>query len=114
VKSGSHAELTVRVMISYEKILNDQRPDLGVVVGDVNSTMAATIAATKLGITVAHLKAGLCSFDRSMPKEINRLVTDVLADMLRTPSRDASENLLTRRDISGQDPVGWQYHDRLP
>ena len=94
VKSGSHAEQTGRVMISYERVLNDRRPDLVVVVGDVNSTMAATIAATKLGITVAHLEAGLRSFDRSMPEEINRLVTDVLADMLWTPSRDASENLL--------------------
>ena len=81
-------------MISYEKVLNDHRPDLIVVVGDVNSTMAATIAAMKLGITVAHLEAGLRSFDRSMPEEINRLVTDVLADMLWTSSRDASENLL--------------------
>jgi UDP-N-acetylglucosamine 2-epimerase (non-hydrolysing) len=94
VKSGSHAEQAGRVMISYEKVLIDQNPDLVVVVGDVNSTMAATIAATKLGITVAHLEAGLRSFDRSMPEEINRLVTDVLADMLWTPSRDASENLL--------------------
>ena len=65
-----------------------------VVVGDVNSTMAATIAAAKLGITVAHLEAGLRLFNRSMPEEINRLVTDVLADMLWIPSRDASENLL--------------------
>jgi UDP-N-acetylglucosamine 2-epimerase (non-hydrolysing) len=94
VKNGSHAEQTGRVMISYEKVLNDQRPELVVVVGDVNSTMAATIAAAKLGITVAHLEAGLRSFDRSMPEEINRLVTDVLADMLWIPSRDASENLL--------------------
>lgn len=99
VKSGSHAEQTGRVMIEYEKVLNDQKPDMVVVVGDVNSTMAATIAATKLGITVAHLEAGLRSFDRSMPEEINRLVTDVLADMLWTPSRDASENLL-REGIS--------------
>lgn len=94
VKSGSHAEQTGRVMMSYEKVLNDQKPDLVVVVGDVNSTMAATIAASKMGITVAHLEAGLRSFDRTMPEEINRLVTDVLADMLWTPSRDASENLI--------------------
>ncbi len=94
VKSGSHAEQTGRVMIAYENILKDQRPDLVVVVGDVNSTMAATIAATKLGIAVAHLEAGLRSFDRSMPEEINRLVTDVLADMLWIPSMDASANLI--------------------
>jgi len=99
VKSGTHAEQTGKVMMSYEKVLNDQRPDLVVVVGDVNSTMAATIAASKMGITVAHLEAGLRSFDRTMPEEINRLVTDVLADMLWTPSRDASENLI-REGIS--------------
>ena len=99
VKSGSHAEQTGRVMMAYERVLEEQRPDLIVVVGDVNSTMAATIAATKLGLTVAHLEAGLRSYDRSMPEEINRLVTDVLADMLWTPSRSASENLI-REGIS--------------
>src|SRR5437016_1353537 len=93
VKSGSHAEQTGRVMMAYERVLEEQRPDLIVVVGDVNSTMAATIAATKLGLTVAHLEAGLRSFDRSMPEEINRLVTDVLADLLWTPSPDADRNL---------------------
>lgn len=94
VGSGSHAEQTGKVMISYEKVLHDQRPDLVVVVGDVNSTMAATLTASKMGINVAHLEAGLRSFDRTMPEEINRLVTDVLANMLWTPSRDANENLL--------------------
>jgi UDP-N-acetylglucosamine 2-epimerase (non-hydrolysing) len=86
-------------MISYEKVLYDQRPDLVVVVGDVNSTMVATLAATKMGIKVAHLEAGLRSFDRSMPEEINRIVTDILADMLWTPSIDANENLI-RQAIS--------------
>ena len=99
VKSGTHAEQTGRVMMSYEKVLQEKRPDLVVVVGDVNSTMAATIAASKLGIKVAHLEAGLRSFDRTMPEELNRLVTDVLADMLWTPSRDGSENLI-REGIS--------------
>jgi len=94
VGSGTHAEQTGKVMMSYEKDLYDRRPDLVVVVGDVNSTMAASIVASKLGIKVAHLEAGLRSFDRSMPEEINRLVTDVLADILWTPSRDAVENLL--------------------
>ncbi|GFE58374.1 non-hydrolyzing UDP-N-acetylglucosamine 2-epimerase [Geobacter sp. AOG1] len=94
VGSGTHAEQTGKVMIAYEKVLIDQRPDLVVVVGDVNSTMAATIAAAKMGIKVAHLEAGLRSFDRNMPEELNRLVTDVLVDMLWTPSRDANENLL--------------------
>lgn len=94
VKNGTHAEQTGRVMMAYEKVLSEEKPDLVVVVGDVNSTMAATIAASKLEIKVAHLEAGLRSFDRSMPEEINRLVTDVLADMLWTPSRDGTENLI--------------------
>jgi UDP-N-acetylglucosamine 2-epimerase (non-hydrolysing) len=94
VGSGTHAEQTGKVMIAYEKILIKEKPDLVIVVGDVNSTMAATIAAVKLGIKVAHLEAGLRSFDRSMPEEINRLVTDSLADLLWTPSPDGDENLL--------------------
>ena len=95
VGSGSHAEQTGQVMINYEKILQKENPDLVVVVGDVNSTMAATIAAVKLGIKVAHLEAGLRSFDRTMPEEINRLVTDSLADLLWTPSQDADNNLIS-------------------
>ena len=94
VGSGSHAEQTAKVMVAYEKVLQDQRPDLVVVVGDVNSTMAATLAASKLGVKVAHLEAGLRSFDRRMPEEINRLVTDVLADVLWAPSQDGVDNLL--------------------
>jgi UDP-N-acetylglucosamine 2-epimerase (non-hydrolysing) len=93
VGSGSHAEQTARVMMAYEKVVRDRTPDLVVVVGDVNSTVAATLVATKLGVKVAHLEAGLRSFDRRMPEEINRLATDVLADMLWTPSEDAVENL---------------------
>ncbi len=94
VGSGTHAEQTGRVMIAYEKIARDTRPDLVVVAGDVNSTMAATLACVKLGIKVAHLEAGLRSFDRTMPEEINRLVTDQLAHMLWTPSGDGDENLM--------------------
>ena len=94
VGSGTHAEQTGRVMIAYEKVLMEKRPDLVIVVGDVNSTMAATLAAVKLGVKVAHLEAGLRSFDRTMPEEINRLVTDSVADLLWTPSSDADENLL--------------------
>jgi UDP-N-acetylglucosamine 2-epimerase (non-hydrolysing) len=93
VGSGSHAEQTAKVMVAYETILKEQRPDLVVVVGDVNSTMAATLAASKLHIKVAHLEAGLRSFDREMPEEINRLVTDVVADRLWVPSSDGIENL---------------------
>lgn len=94
VGSGSHAEQTGNVMIAYEKILLKEKPDLVVVVGDVNSTIAATLAAVKLGIKTAHLEAGLRSFDRTMPEEINRLVTDSIADYLWTPSPDGTDNLL--------------------
>jgi UDP-N-acetylglucosamine 2-epimerase (non-hydrolysing) len=94
VGSGSHAEQTGRVMIAYEKLLMEKRPDLVVVVGDVNSTVACTLAAVKLGVKTAHLEAGLRSFDRSMPEEVNRIVTDAIADILWTPSPDGDENLL--------------------
>jgi UDP-N-acetylglucosamine 2-epimerase (non-hydrolysing) len=94
VGSGSHAEQTGRVMISYEKLIMNQKPDLIVVVGDVNSTMAASIAAVKQGFSVAHLESGLRSFDDSMPEEINRIVTDRICHYLWTPSVDADKNLL--------------------
>jgi len=94
VGSGSHAEQTGRVMISYEKLLIDQQPDLVIVVGDVNSTLAASLAAVKLGICVAHLESGLRSFDNTMPEEINRIVTDHICHYLWTPSADANANLI--------------------
>lgn len=118
VGSGTHAEQTGKVMMAYEKVLMEKQPDLVVVVGDVNSTVACTLAATKISYgpmpsraselssllasqprlghrpLVAHLEAGLRSFDRTMPEEINRIVTDALADMLWTPSSDGDENLL--------------------
>lgn len=93
IGSGSHAEQTAGVMTAYEKIILDKKPDWIIVVGDVNSTMAVTLSAKKLLIPVAHLEAGLRSGDRSMPEEINRLVTDAIADVLWTPSPDADENL---------------------
>ena len=93
VGSGTHAEQTARIMVEFEKVCGKEKPDLVVVVGDVNSTMACTIVAAKLLIRVAHVEAGLRSFDRKMPEEINRLVTDALADLLFTTSRDADENL---------------------
>jgi UDP-N-acetylglucosamine 2-epimerase (non-hydrolysing) len=90
---GSHAEQTAAVMVAYEKVCLADRPDWVIVVGDVNSTLAATLVAKKLLLSVAHLEAGLRSFDRTMPEEINRLVTDAIADLLWTPSADADENL---------------------
>jgi len=94
VGSGSHAAQTAKVMIGLETVCLERQPDLVNVVGDVNSTMAAAIVAAKLRIPVAHVEAGLRSFDRAMPEEVNRVVTDRLADILFTPSPDADANLL--------------------
>ena len=94
VGSGSHAVQTARILTEFETVCERIEPDWVVVVGDVNSTMACTLVCAKMGIRVAHIEAGLRSFDRTMPEEINRLVTDALADMLLTPSEDAGENLL--------------------
>ena len=94
VGSGSHSQQTARVMLQFEEILLKEQPDLVIVVGDVNSTLAATLVASKLHVPVAHVEAGLRSFDREMPEEVNRLVTDAIADILLTPSRDGDENLL--------------------
>jgi UDP-N-acetylglucosamine 2-epimerase (non-hydrolysing) len=95
VGSGSHAEQTGNVMIAYEKVCMEHRPDWIVVVGDVNSTAACAMVGAKLWIPVIHLEAGLRSGDRRMPEEINRLVTDAIADVLWTPSADADENLVS-------------------
>lgn len=93
VGSETHAVQTARIMERIEPVLLESRPDWVVVYGDVNSTMAAAVVSSKLGIRVAHVEAGLRSFDRSMPEEINRIVTDRLANLLLTPSRDASSQL---------------------
>ncbi len=94
VGSGTHGVQTARVMERYEKILQSDDPDLVIVAGDVNSTLACAIDAAKFHIPVAHLEAGLRSYDRTMPEEINRLLTDAISDYLLTPSRDADENLI--------------------
>ena len=93
VGSGTHAEQTARVMVEFETVLLKEKPDLVVVVGDVNSTLAAALAAVKIHTPVAHVEAGLRSGDRTMPEEINRLLTDQISDYLFTPSPDADENL---------------------
>ncbi len=93
VGSGSHAEQTAKIMVAFEKVCLELKPDLVIVVGDVNSTMACTITAKKLGIQVAHVEAGLRSRDMTMPEEINRLCTDVLCDYLFTTDHFADENL---------------------
>jgi UDP-N-acetylglucosamine 2-epimerase (non-hydrolysing) len=93
VGSDTHAAQTARIMERIEPVLLKERPDWVVVYGDVNSTMAAAVVASKLGIRLAHVEAGLRSFDRTMPEEINRIVTDRLADLLLTPSRDADVQL---------------------
>jgi UDP-N-acetylglucosamine 2-epimerase (non-hydrolysing) len=93
IGSGSHAEQTGRVMIALEPVIRDVAPDVVVVVGDVNSTLAGSVTAVKLGVPVAHVEAGLRSFDRTMPEEINRLLTDAISDILFAPSPDGVANL---------------------
>ncbi len=98
--SGSHGEQTAKVMLECEKVFSAEKPDLVVVFGDVNSTLACSLTAKKMLIPVAHVEAGLRSFDETMPEEINRRVTDVVSDLLFTPSPDGDENL-AREGING-------------
>jgi len=93
VGSASHAVQTAKIMIEFEKVCLRERPDLIIVVGDVNSTIACALVASKLGIKIAHIEAGLRSFDRAMPEEINRVLTDAISDYLFTTCEDANENL---------------------
>jgi len=94
VGSDTHAVQTAQIMMRFEPVVLAQRPDLVLVYGDVNSTVAVALVCTKLGVPVGHVEAGLRSFDRTMPEEINRLLTDQIADLLFTPSADGDENLL--------------------
>jgi UDP-N-acetylglucosamine 2-epimerase (non-hydrolysing) len=94
VGSGNHGEQTAHIMLRLEPAVAEQKPDCVLVYGDVNSTVAAALVCAKLRIPTAHVEAGLRSFDRGMPEEINRVVTDQLADLLLTPSADADKNLL--------------------
>lgn len=98
VGSGSHAVQTARIMEAIEPVLAKERPDLTLVVGDVNSTIAAGLVAAKLGLAIGHVEAGLRSFDRAMPEEINRVLTDQLSDVLFTTSPEALDNL-TREGV---------------
>ena len=93
VGSGSHGRQTAKVMEALEELFEDRRPDMVIVYGDVNSTVAAALVASKMGIAIAHVEAGLRSFDMTMPEEINRLVTDRLSDLLLTTSVDAVAHL---------------------
>lgn len=93
VGSASHTVQTAKIMIAFEPVIEAERPDWVVVVGDVNSTLACALVCSKLGVKIAHVEAGLRSYDRSMPEEINRIVTDAVADLLLTPSPDADANL---------------------
>lgn len=94
VGSGSHANQTAQIMLRFESVLIENRPDWVVVVGDVNSTIACALVCSKLGIRVAHVEAGLRSFDRTMPEEINRILTDQISDLFFTTEESANENLL--------------------
>lgn len=102
VGSASHAVQTAKIMESFEKVILKRRPDLVIVVGDVNSTMACALVAVKMGIPVAHVESGLRSRDRSMPEEINRLVTDSISDILFTTSTDADRNLRSEGIAKGK------------
>lgn len=93
VGSGSHAQQTAAIMSRFEPVVLARKPDIVLVYGDVNSTVAAALVCSKLGIPVGHVESGLRSFDREMPEEINRLITDQLSDILFTPSPDGNENL---------------------
>lgn len=95
VGSGSHAAQTAAVMQRFEPVVLEHRPDWVLVVGDVNSTLACALVCAKLGVRTVHVEAGLRSRDRTMPEELNRLLTDQLADLLLTPSADADRNLLS-------------------
>ena len=101
IGSGTHSEQTGRVILAFEPVLLKHQPDWVMVVGDVNSTLACALVCAKLGVHVAHVEAGLRSWDRSMPEEINRLLTDQICDLLFTPSKDAGANL-SREGIAEQ------------
>src|ERR1700720_2346422 len=101
VGSGTHARQTAEMLTRFEPVHLERQPDIVLVYGDVNSTVATALVCAKLGVRVGHIEAGLRSFDRTMPEKINRLVTDQLADLLDTPSEDGDINL-QREGISAE------------
>ena len=103
IGSGSHAKQTAGIMIEFEKILLQEKPDLVIVVGDVNSTIACTLTASKLKIKTAHVEAGLRSFDRDMPEEINRLLTDQIADSLFVTEKSVQQMAKAAHDAAHAD-----------
>ena len=103
VGSGSHAEQTGKIMIEFEKVLFEHNPDLVIVVGDVNSTLASALATVKLSIPIAHVEAGLRSYDRTMPEEVNRFLTDHISDYLFTTSNYDDDNL--KRECISSDKI---------
>lgn len=103
VGSDSHARQTARIMVLFEELCLERKPTLILVAGDVNSTIAASLVAAKLGIAVGHVEAGLRSFDRTMPEEVNRVLTDHLSDLLFTTEESGNENL--RREGIGEDKI---------
>lgn len=102
-RGSTHATQTAAIMVTFEKVLDAENPDLVIVPGDVNSTLAAALTAAKKGIKIAHVEAGLRSFDRTMPEEINRIVTDVLADLLFVTEQSGIDNL--RREGIGEEKI---------
>jgi len=106
IGSGTHGEQTGRAMIEIEEVFVEHRPDMVMVVGDVNSTLAAALVAAKMQIPVAHVEAGLRSFDRTMPEEINRVLTDHISDLLFCPTRTAVENLRREGVTNGVNLTG--------
>jgi UDP-N-acetylglucosamine 2-epimerase len=106
VGSGSHAAMTARILERIEPVLLAERPDWCVVYGDTNSTLAAALAAAKLGIPVAHVEAGLRSYDRSMPEEVNRVLVDRISDVLLAPSQTGADNLAAEGIADGVHVVG--------
>ena len=115
INGGAHGEMTGRMLQEIELIIGEVRPDLVLVYGDTNSTVAAALAAAKMRVPVAHVEAGLRSFDRSMPEEVNRIVTDHISGLLFCPTRAAVANLRREGIVAGVTHVAVSYtHLTLP